>query len=116
MNDWIDVLRAAHAAARWHAYQRRKGSAEEPYINHLLEVAMLVAKATNGKDRNLVIAAVLHDAIEDQEVREMSLRKPLAKMLSNSSSKLQTTRASGKRSGKNVRSRKPQTSPIALRC
>jgi (p)ppGpp synthase/HD superfamily hydrolase len=34
----------------------------------LLEVASLVAEATHGKDPDLVIAALLHDAIEDQEV------------------------------------------------
>jgi len=66
--EWIAVLRAADAAARWHVHQRRKGAAEEPYMNHLLEVAMLVAEATDGKDPELVIAALLHDAIEDQEV------------------------------------------------
>src|SRR5579872_1983672 len=62
------VLKAADAAARWHVHQRRKGPAEEPYINHLVEVAMLVANATDGNDTNLVIAALLHDAIEDCEV------------------------------------------------
>jgi GTP diphosphokinase / guanosine-3',5'-bis(diphosphate) 3'-diphosphatase len=66
--EWIAVLRAADSAARWHVHQRRKGAAQEPYINHLLEVAMLVAEATDGKDPDLVIAALLHDAIEDQEV------------------------------------------------
>ena len=66
--EWIAVLRAADAAARWHVHQRRKGAAQEPYINHLLEVATLVAEATDGKDPDLVIAALLHDAIEDQEV------------------------------------------------
>jgi hypothetical protein len=72
VKEWIAVLKAADAAARWHVHQRRKGAAEEPYINHLLEVASLVAEATHGKDPNLVIAALLHDAIEDQEVpREM---------------------------------------------
>ncbi len=65
---WIAVLQAADAAARWHVHQRRKGAAEEPYVNHLLEVATLVAEATEGKDPELVIAALLHDAIEDQEV------------------------------------------------
>ena len=29
------VLAAASTAACWHAKQRRKGTAEEPYINHL---------------------------------------------------------------------------------
>jgi hypothetical protein len=38
------------AAARWHVHQRRKGIAEEPYINHLLEVASSVAEATSGFD------------------------------------------------------------------
>jgi guanosine-3',5'-bis(diphosphate) 3'-pyrophosphohydrolase len=68
MKEWITVLKAADAAARWHVHQRRKGAAQEPYINHLLEVATLVAEATEGKDPNLVIAALLHDAIEDCEV------------------------------------------------
>jgi GTP diphosphokinase / guanosine-3',5'-bis(diphosphate) 3'-diphosphatase len=68
MKEWLRVLRAADAAARWHVHQRRKGSAEEPYINHLVEVAVLVAEATDGTDTNLVIAALLHDAIEDSEV------------------------------------------------
>ena len=68
MKEWLRVLRAADAAARWHVHQRRKGSAEEPYINHLVEVAMPVAEATDGTDTNLVIAALLHDAIEDSEV------------------------------------------------
>jgi (p)ppGpp synthase/HD superfamily hydrolase len=82
MKEWIAVLRAADAAARWHVHQRRKGIAQEPYINHLLEVASLVAEATNGSDPTLVIVALLHDAIEDQEVPvEMIARefgKPVA--------------------------------------
>src|SRR5436305_4781650 len=68
MKEWVSVLKAADAAARWHVHQRRKGSAQEPYINHLLEVASLVTDATGGSDPNLVIAALLHDAVEDQGV------------------------------------------------
>lgn len=68
MKQWMAVLRAADAAARWHAHQRRKGAAQEPYINHLLEVGSLVAEATEGDDPDLVVAALLHDAIEDQQV------------------------------------------------
>lgn len=72
MKEWITVLKAADAVARWHVHQKRKGAAQEPYINHLLEVATLVAEATDGKDPDLVVAALLHDATEDQEVpREM---------------------------------------------
>ena len=82
--EWIAVLRAADAAARWHVHQRRKGAAEEPYVNHLLEVAMLVAEATEGKDPNLVIAALLHDAMEDQEVP----RKVIAELFGDDVAKL----------------------------
>jgi GTP diphosphokinase / guanosine-3',5'-bis(diphosphate) 3'-diphosphatase len=66
--DWIAVLCAADAAARWHVNQRRKGASQEPYVNHLLEVAALVAEATGGADPELVVAALLHDSIEDQDV------------------------------------------------
>lgn len=68
MEDLAVILKAADAAARWHAYQKKDGSAQEPYINHLLEVARLVAEATDGQDIDLIVAALLHDAIEDQEV------------------------------------------------
>jgi len=68
MNELVSVMRAADAAARWHVNQRRKGAAKEPYINHILEVASLVTQATGGSDPDVVIAALLHDAIEDVDV------------------------------------------------
>jgi GTP diphosphokinase / guanosine-3',5'-bis(diphosphate) 3'-diphosphatase len=68
MNDWTLVMKAADAAARWHCGQRRKGAAQEPYVNHLIEVARLVAEATQAQDPALVAAAFLHDAVEDQGV------------------------------------------------
>jgi (p)ppGpp synthase/HD superfamily hydrolase len=79
MKEWIAVLRAADAAARWHTHQRRKGIAQEPYINHLLEVASLVTEATGGTDPSLVIAALLHDAVEDQGVTSETLASEFGK-------------------------------------
>ena len=70
MNDLVRIMKAADAAARWHVDQRRKGAAQEPYLNHLLEVASLVAEATGGQEPDLVIAALLHDAVEDVGVTE----------------------------------------------
>ncbi len=61
----IDILRAVDFAAHHHRAQRRKGDAQEPYINHPVEVARLVAEATGGRDPVAVIAALLHDTIED---------------------------------------------------
>ncbi len=65
MNEIEKLARAYDFAAARHAGQRRKGEAAEPYINHLTEVARLVAEATGGADADLVIAAVLHDTVED---------------------------------------------------
>jgi (p)ppGpp synthase/HD superfamily hydrolase len=62
------ILEAANFAAEKHSGQRRKGAAREPYINHLLEVAHLVSSAISQPDTNLVIAALLHDSIEDAGV------------------------------------------------
>lgn len=49
--------------SRLHAHQFRKGS-NTPYISHLLSVVALVLEA--GGDEDLAIAALLHDAVEDQ--------------------------------------------------
>ncbi|HTZ52174.1 MAG TPA: HD domain-containing protein [Spirochaetia bacterium] len=63
----VGITRALDFAARKHAHQRRKGIRAEPYINHLTEVALLLAEATGGADAPLVMAGLLHDTIEDTE-------------------------------------------------
>ena len=50
-------------ATTLHATQRRKGT-DIPYIAHLLGVASLALEYT--PDEDLAIAALLHDAVEDQ--------------------------------------------------
>jgi (p)ppGpp synthase/HD superfamily hydrolase len=62
----LQIVLALDFAAWAHSTQRRKGGAREPYVNHLTEVARLVAQATGGKDEKLIIAALLHDVLEDQ--------------------------------------------------
>ena len=55
--------------------QRRKGS-DVPYVSHLLAVAALVIE--HGGDEDEAIAALLHDAIEDQggpKTRDEMLRR-----------------------------------------
>lgn len=55
--------RALAYAARIHSKQFRKGTTR-PYIAHLLGVASTVL--THGGDEDEAIAALLHDAVEDQ--------------------------------------------------
>ena len=64
-NAIVEIARALDFAARRHAAQRRKGLNAEPYINHLAEVALLLAEASDGGDPALVMAGLLHDTIED---------------------------------------------------
>jgi len=59
------ISEAAELAARRHNGMARKGRGNEPYINHLAEVASLLATATDGADAELVAAGWLHDTIED---------------------------------------------------
>ncbi len=54
--------RALSWASALHRQQVRKGSGT-PYVNHLLAVAALVGEAGGTEDQ--VIAALLHDSIED---------------------------------------------------
>jgi (p)ppGpp synthase/HD superfamily hydrolase len=56
-------VKAVERACQWHDGQVRKGT-EMPYVSHLLAVAGLVLEAGGGEE--LAIAAMLHDAIEDQ--------------------------------------------------
>ena len=50
-------------AARLHATQKRKGT-DIPYVAHLLALTSLVI--THGGNEDEAIAALLHDAVEDQ--------------------------------------------------
>jgi len=56
-------LEAVQFAFEKHSKQTRKGT-DTPYIGHLLQVASYVIDA--GGDEELAIAALLHDAVEDQ--------------------------------------------------
>ena len=62
-------------AARAHVAQTRKGKAAEPYINHLTDVAARLARSPRA-DADMVIAAILHDVVEDTEhsVEEVEAR------------------------------------------
>jgi (p)ppGpp synthase/HD superfamily hydrolase len=62
------ILAAAQFGAAKHAQQKRKGAGGEPYFNHLIEVAELVASSSDVLDVELVMAAFLHDTVEDTGV------------------------------------------------
>ena len=54
--------RALDLAARLHAADRRD---REPYVNHLLRVAIRIMTYYGVRDADVICAALLHDAVED---------------------------------------------------
>ena len=56
------VESAYEFAARYHANQRRRSG--EPYINHPVEVALILADDLQ-MDEDVICAALLHDTVED---------------------------------------------------
>ncbi len=67
------LLRATSFAAAAHSRTRRKGAAQEPYIEHLIEVAAILAECGGDEDSILLQAAMLHDTLEDTRVCQTEL-------------------------------------------
>ncbi len=59
------IEQAIRAASVLHKDQLRKGSMPFPYITHLMATAFTLLDYT--KDEDVIIAALLHDAIEDTD-------------------------------------------------
>lgn len=68
------LLTALHFAAGKHRTQRRKDSAKTPYINHPIEVAAILAES-GVTDLTTLLAAVLHDTIEDTDATPQELAR-----------------------------------------
>jgi 5'-deoxynucleotidase YfbR-like HD superfamily hydrolase len=58
----LRIERALELAARLHAPDRRQ---REPYVDHLLRVAIRIITYYQVRDADVICAALLHDAVED---------------------------------------------------
>ena len=67
----IDIQRALRRAAEWHEGQLRRGSGL-PFLEHVACVALTLTRASCDDD--VVIAGILHDAVEDAEVSLDTIR------------------------------------------
>jgi guanosine-3',5'-bis(diphosphate) 3'-pyrophosphohydrolase len=77
------VSEAAEFAARRHAGMTRKGRDNEPYVNHLAEVANLLATVTGGRDAELIAVGWLHDTIEDTATTQEELAQKFSERVAN---------------------------------
>lgn len=69
------LFKAFRFSAGKHRNQRRKDSIKSPYINHLIDVVQLLWDVGGVRDMDVLLAAILHDTIEDtntvpDEIRE----------------------------------------------
>ncbi len=83
MSKTTKLLQAANFAARRHRRQKRKGENGEPYINHPLEVAHLLTRIGNLKDTDILIAAILHDTVEDTKTTEEEINEMFGKAVAS---------------------------------
>ena len=63
----VPLLQALEYAADMHRDQRRKNVEASPYINHPIQVAEVLATVGEVDDLETLMAAVLHDTVEDTE-------------------------------------------------
>ena len=68
------LLTAIHFSADRHRPQRRKDALKSPYINHPIEVAELLWRVGDVRDVAVILAAILHDTIEDTEATPDEIR------------------------------------------
>ncbi|MBO3056571.1 bifunctional (p)ppGpp synthetase/guanosine-3',5'-bis(diphosphate) 3'-pyrophosphohydrolase [Burkholderia pseudomallei] len=67
------LVAAIAFAADKHRNQRRKDHEASPYINHPIALANVLANEAGLEDERVLLAAVLHDTIEDTETTEQEL-------------------------------------------
>ena len=61
------ILKATEFAADKHRGQSRKDAANTPYINHPVAVAHLLSDYADIRVANVIVAALLHDTVEDTD-------------------------------------------------
>jgi (p)ppGpp synthase/HD superfamily hydrolase len=69
-DDRAQLVEALELATKLHAGDRR---VREPYVNHLLRVAIRIVRYYGVRDVDVLTAALLHDAVEDHPA-ELGLR------------------------------------------
>jgi guanosine-3',5'-bis(diphosphate) 3'-pyrophosphohydrolase len=69
------ILRAAAFAADRHRNQRRKDEDASPYINHPIALACLLTYECLERDQTVIMAALLHDTVEDTDTSFSELER-----------------------------------------
>jgi guanosine-3',5'-bis(diphosphate) 3'-pyrophosphohydrolase len=73
------LLAALKFAAEKHRAQRRKDSEATPYINHPIAVAELLIRIGSVTDLTTLLAAILHDTLEDTQTTIQEIEQQFGK-------------------------------------
>jgi GTP diphosphokinase / guanosine-3',5'-bis(diphosphate) 3'-diphosphatase len=76
------LFKALAFAAHKHRHQTRKGKTPIPYINHPIAVANLLVNVGNVTDTATILAAILHDTVEDTPTTSRELEKEFGSTVS----------------------------------
>ena len=77
------LLQAIAFAADKHRDQRRKDANASPYINHPIALANVLANEGGIDDEAVLVAAIMHDTIEDTDTTADELRRLFGKRITD---------------------------------
>lgn len=62
-----EFMKCLQYAAQKHSTQRRKDPQSTPYVNHVINVSTILAVEAEVSDEAVLMAALLHDVVEDTD-------------------------------------------------
>jgi guanosine-3',5'-bis(diphosphate) 3'-pyrophosphohydrolase len=77
------LLKAVHFASIKHSAQRRKGKDHSPYINHPIRVAVTLWDRGGVREQDVLLAALLHDTLEDTQTSYQELAREFGVPVAN---------------------------------
>jgi GTP diphosphokinase / guanosine-3',5'-bis(diphosphate) 3'-diphosphatase len=69
------LLKALRYSAEKHSEQRRRDAKASPYINHPIQVTETLWSVGGVRDEALLVAAILHDTIEDTDATPAEIER-----------------------------------------
>jgi guanosine-3',5'-bis(diphosphate) 3'-pyrophosphohydrolase len=79
----LGVLDALAFSAARHRHQKRKGRLASPYINHPIDVALIIVRDGGVASAPVLTAALLHDTIEDTDTTHDELTERFGHEVAN---------------------------------
>ncbi len=83
MSELNIIFKALSFAALKHRDQRRKNIEASPYINHPIDLVNVLVNEGQVTDTDVIVAAILHDTVEDTDTAYAELEKEFGKAIAD---------------------------------